>query len=835
VWYIPLEYVGLRNFEEDTLSRIRPARRLLAMSLALVAGGALTVAGTAAATAAAKKATTTTAITVNGTSAGRVFDGIGAISGGGGNTRLLADYPATQQSQILDYLFKPGVGADLQILKVEIGGDTNSTDGAESSIEHTQGSVDCNNGYEWWLMEQAKARNPNIKFYGLAWGAPGWTGGFTSSNMISYFIDWLGCAKQHGLTISYLGGEQNERSYNASWIESLRTALNNAGYTSTQIVGGDEFGWSIASDMASDSALDNAVGIVGSHYPCGYLSSMTSCPSTSTAESLGKPLWASENGSEDADTGAPAVARAINRGYIDGDMTAYVNWPIVASAYQNTVFDSDGLLTADQPWSGAYTVGRTLWVIAQTTQFTSPGWRYLNTATGYLGGSSSNGSYVSYASPGNSAWSTVLETMDATAAQTVTFKVAGGLPAGTLHVWSTDLSQPTAFNPRMVADPGLTATNGTYTLTLQPGHVYTVTTTTGQGAGTAAGPERSILALPYSDSFGSYPAGAEARYFASMNGAFETQPCQGGRTGECLRQMATTTPIRWTGESNDQPYTLMGDLSWGNYTVSSDVLFEKTGSTADILGRVGQQAQNNNGLNAYHLQLSDTGAWQLLKTDDSWNSTTLASGTVAAPGTGSWHRLALGFQGSTITAAIDGANVATISDTSFTGGQVGLGTTGYYPVEYSDFSVTPGTTASLAGTYRLVNVNSGEVLDAYGQGTANGTPIDQWGWNGGTNQQWTLTRNADGYYTITGVGSGRVLDIMHQTTWPGTQLELWDANGGTNQQWLVRPVGNGTYVIESRSDGDVTDVSGASIVPGAQVIQWPSNGGNNQQWELIPA
>ena len=36
----------------------------------------------------------TTTITVNGTGTGRVFNGIGAISGGGGNTRLLIDYPA---------------------------------------------------------------------------------------------------------------------------------------------------------------------------------------------------------------------------------------------------------------------------------------------------------------------------------------------------------------------------------------------------------------------------------------------------------------------------------------------------------------------------------------------------------------------------------------------------------------------------------------------------------------------------------------------------------------------------------------------------------------------
>src|SRR6204780_41818 len=94
----------------------------------------------------------TTTITVNGTGTGRVFNGIGAISGGGGNTRLLTDYPAAQQSQILDYLFKPGYGAALQILKVEIGGDTNSTDGSESSHMHTSGTVGCDTGQEWWLV-----------------------------------------------------------------------------------------------------------------------------------------------------------------------------------------------------------------------------------------------------------------------------------------------------------------------------------------------------------------------------------------------------------------------------------------------------------------------------------------------------------------------------------------------------------------------------------------------------------------------------------------------------------------------------------------------------------
>src|ERR1700755_1222054 len=86
---------------------------------------------------AAPAAGAATTVTINGGSSGRTFDGVGAISGGGGNRRLLFDYPEPQRSQILDYLFKPGYGPAMQILKVEIGGDTNSTDGAEPSHMHT--------------------------------------------------------------------------------------------------------------------------------------------------------------------------------------------------------------------------------------------------------------------------------------------------------------------------------------------------------------------------------------------------------------------------------------------------------------------------------------------------------------------------------------------------------------------------------------------------------------------------------------------------------------------------------------------------------------------------
>jgi Glycosyl hydrolase family 59 len=52
-------------------------------------------------------------VIVDGAHRGPVFQGIGAISGGGGNSRLLIDYPQRERAEMLDYLFSPHFGASL--------------------------------------------------------------------------------------------------------------------------------------------------------------------------------------------------------------------------------------------------------------------------------------------------------------------------------------------------------------------------------------------------------------------------------------------------------------------------------------------------------------------------------------------------------------------------------------------------------------------------------------------------------------------------------------------------------------------------------------------------
>ena len=779
---------------------------------------------TAALTAPVAQAATTTSITIDGTKPGLTFDGVGAISGGGGNSRLLIDYPEPERTQLLDYLFKPGYGASLQILKIEIGGDTNSTDGAEPSIEHTRGVVDCNQGYEWWLAAQAKARNPNIKLYGLAWGAPGWiNGGFWSTDTINYLMDWFGCAKQHNLAIDYLGG-WNERGYDKSWYESLKSALTTHGYGATKVVAADS-DWSVADAMVSDSTFNNSVDIVGVHYPCGYGSAFTTCSSTANARSLGKPLWASENGSESTDGsstfGAWSVARALNRDYLDGQMTSYINWPVIAALYPNLYYADQGMSIANQPWSGNYHIGKTTWVTAQTTQFTQPGWHYIDSAGGFLGGSRSNGSYVTLKSTNNSDYSTVIETADATAAQTFSVHVTGGLSTGTVHVWQTNLNSDSSAD-YFVHAADLTPSGGSYSLTLQPGYVYTLTTTTGQGKGTATSPAQASLALPYSDNFETAAASTSPKYFSDMNGAFQTVACGGGRSGTCLRQMAATTPIRWTGESYPMPYTIMGDLSWGNYTVAADALLEQSGSV-ELLGRVNLQGRNNNGLNAYHFKVSDGGAWSIQRSDTSWTFTTLASGTVSGLGLNTWHRLAFQMQGSTLTASIDGRTVGSATDTTFTNGQAGLGVTGYQTDEFDNFALTPGT-GSGVHLGPITSGIAGKCVDDNNGSTADGTHVQLWDCNNTAAQTWYW---ANGQVQLGGPG-GKCLDVTGAGTSNGTLVELWECNGGTNQQWVAQSDGS----LKGVGSGRCLDDPGFATANGTQLEIWDCNGGNNQKWTM---
>ena len=724
---------------------------VLACGLAGLAAPLSAAAGPAAGRAAPGRATAApgpvTRITLNLGQGGRVYDGVGGVLGGGGNARYLMDYPAAQREQILDYLFKPGYGAALQILKLEIGGDADSTDGAEPSIEHTRGKVNCQAGYEFGIAKQAVRLNPGLKLYGLQWAAPGWVRQgsdhrFTARD-IGYLLDWLGCARRQGLRISYLGGwNESDSGSNQNWWRSLRAALDQHGYRQVQLVASDSSGsggWQYVGDRA--------IAVLGAHDVCGTQTGIagpgTACTSPWSADrrqpSASQPMWASELGgmSAGATSGctqpcAPAIDRAVIRGFVDARLTGFLEWPVLDAMPAGLPYENRGLVTADQPWSGSYQVNALTWATAQLTQFAAPPrpgsrvvWKYVSSASGRLGGRAPNGSYVSLVrSRGGPAtgWSTIIEATTASTTQRASFHITGGsrLARQTVHVWASNFD-PNGGGPRQwfVRQPVIHPTkDGRFSLVIKPGWVYSLTTTTGQGKGAGRGRPASTLGLPLTESLGSAAragsADDEPSYLATQQGAFELARCRvrDGSDRVCTEQEAAATPEFWhtagSIANTRYPYAVIGSGSWANYKVSADVLLPGSNSAAGLIGRFSCRATtpNSGAFDGYVFNVSATGAWSLTRnanpepgsptagcTSGPTLTQVLASGRLARPlRPGRWHRLSLSMSGHTITASADGDVVADLADAAWASGLAGLEAGAFsssWPhVQYSHLSVT---------------------------------------------------------------------------------------------------------------------------------------------------
>jgi len=546
---------------------------------------------------------------------GRIFEGIGALSAGA-SSRLLIDYPEPQRSQILDYLFKPQFGASLHHLKVEIGGDVNSTCGTEPSHMHHRGEENYTRGYEWWLMKEAKTRNPSIMLDALAWGTPYWIGDGTyySDENAEYMAKFIKGAKDiHGLSIDYIGC-WNETLYNVDWLKTLRKTLNQY-HLQTKIVAADEVAkWNIVNDMLHDSELFRTVDIIGNHYCQEYKGKSVwenrgNDYRIITPEALqcGKPIWSTEDGPWRSDwNGAKGIIKNLVRNYIEAKMTKTIIWSLVTSYYDILPLPNSGLMKANTPWSGHYELCPALWAMAHVGQFTQPGWTFLEgNANGYT---QTGGSYISLMSPDSQDVSVIIETTEARSAQTIHLAIDPLWHSKTFHIWKTDSAN------WFIKEQTITVNNGYLTLTLSSNAIYTISTATGQQKGGNFNiPQKQSFPLPYYDDFESCPPDRLPKYTIDQSGVFETVTV--GRNN-ILRQQIPQTGIEWVFRYNDEPYTVLGDTDMDDYSISIDVLLTKTGQCVDLLGRIGTHQWDVVRPRGYWLRIKTDGTFELCKTLD---------------------------------------------------------------------------------------------------------------------------------------------------------------------------------------------------------------------------
>ena len=655
-----------------------------------------------------------------------VLSGIGGLSAGA-TSRLLFDYAEPMRSDILDLLFTPQWGASLQLLKVEIPGDAQSTNGAEPSHMHVRGEAPaCGRGVEAWLLAEAKRRNPLIATYALPWAAPRWVGdgagdgtGFFSGDMIAYKLAWLECVRNitGGASVDYLG-TWNEKTWDGApsdYIVALRNALDASGFGETRIVLPDN-GWgpgalgTLVKAIEANATYGAAVDAIGVHYACDW-------PVPDITEVIGKQYWASEDWSTAGTwAGAGCWGRLLNRNFVRMNMTSTIAWSLAWGANAALPFDGAGLMLVNTPWSGAYSGGSgaapgsldgPLWISAHTTQFTARGWKYLSVpggGSGLLPESAGNGSYVTLVPPpaavgaasssfSSSDFTLVIEKLAGAClhcdAQPVedgvaSFATAGGLagPGATLQVWRSNETR------QFWRDADLTVgADSSFSVFVPRDAVVTVTTVAGGRKGAPASiPPPAPFPLPYADDFASYAEDATPRFFSDQQGSFAVR-------GGALRQVVPVDPgpNRWAHEDLD-PMTLIGDGGLADVTASVTAAFAapEAGSAnatyVQLCGRIaaytGFRQQPCPGL---CLSLNSSGAWVARA-----GAAVLASGRLGGAFDPTVpRRLSVSFSGATnVSGSIDGAPLfhGAAAAPFLAGGLVGLGT-GYHDATFSDFQL----------------------------------------------------------------------------------------------------------------------------------------------------
>ncbi|MET8081312.1 RICIN domain-containing protein [Streptomyces sp. NPDC005303] len=136
------------------------------------------------------------------------------------------------------------------------------------------------------------------------------------------------------------------------------------------------------------------------------------------------------------------------------------------------------------------------------------------------------------------------------------------------------------------------------------------------------------------------------------------------------------------------------------------------------------------------------------------------------------------------------------------------------------------------GQYRLVNKNSGKLLEIPGASTAAGKQAGQWVNTANNCQLWTFQSQSGGAWTVKNVNSGLFLDNNGSAS-AGAAVVQNASSTASSQKWTLTDAGGGYYKLVNSGSGLVADVASASTANGALIVQSADNGADDELWQVV--
>lgn len=606
-------------------------------------------------------------VVINGSSAetseNRLFHGLGAVSSGG-SLRLLADYKYSSPDEyyeILNILFGKS-GAALSSIYAEMGSDINSVPCAEPAAMRSADDIpDITGSAGWQIAADALKINPDISVGMIRTEQPRFvTDAFAESSSAGYeacYKWYRSCIEAvydtYGIRLDYISANSDDDDkIDSDWILYLSAQLKNEqeqryDYDKIKLgisVNSHETAGGLTKNEAVLSVIDvidcrlnpeNGLSLLSASNRYGIELISLGCPSPSditdpSAENT--PLDFAEN--------------IINM-YCNGGITVTAAGPPAVSCYSGTKYYSEGLLTADTPWSGYYTVNPGAWAAEHFTRFAEDGWEF-------IGSGCQSDSSLTLADPVSGDYSIIIVN-NSPEEKLFRFGTADiGKYSSDLNVWLSDFANGEYMKNRGKISPETANGGGSFEYTLPP---YSMATLTAADSS----PEYSEycsadevrLPLPYTDDFDYSEDMLSQRgrlplYINVLGGAFEV------RDGRLVQTVSENKkPIDSLFSSTPSPAASLGDDSWADYSLSADVRLASSAESnyAGIGVRYNTSAQPG-AFSGYSLLIYGNGKWSFRSGNE-----IMGSGDIKDFSPTSEYHLTVTAVGRSISAKINGEEI----------------------------------------------------------------------------------------------------------------------------------------------------------------------------------
>ena len=594
-------------------------------------------------------------ISVSGSRIGKKYYGAGMVSANN-SSRLLLDYKYEHEKEykeILEHIFGSN-GVCVNHLKLEMGADINSSSGTEPCVKRYENEpADVTRGAGYILAADAKKINPDLTLDILFWSEPKWVTDSEDTYAAGYkwYKETLCAAYDtYGLKFDYVSVSRNERDIDGEWIKYFSRKIKSESdcpydFSKIKIVAADEENsWRISDLMINDEELRNAVDVVGTHY-----TSHCTDNTRRLSDEFGKEVWFTEGsppmtyskGTSRFDgsglsgiNGVLDIANRIVAMYPCGCMSLYEYQPVVSAYYDGVTYCHKQLITANEPWSGFYSLDSGYYMSLHFSRFIKKDWRFVDGACYCDGKKGGDGhalidtvySYMTACDTETGDYSTVIVN---STEEPIEYNISVSLlkkASAPVNVWETRGSDSGEYDSNYfkkisVITPDENDGKYAFSVTVKPFSMVTVSTLD------TVPPEiptkqSHVLSLPYCDdfSYGDYnenyltSRGMTPRYTTDQGGAFEVAEHDGKNV---LMQMITPDIKAMEWGFTPPPTTTFGDDRWYNYQVSADVGFSKSNAPDENYVGIGLRYSHvTDCMCGYSLLIYEDGSWRFCRNND---------------------------------------------------------------------------------------------------------------------------------------------------------------------------------------------------------------------------